>query len=137
MWGIPPGTLVKGFTRVLLERLGSSGVKGRSPRLPKTPEDRRINCRFYSAKGHQEAGETKKPQFAGYASCGRSPHGAGAYEFVFLLWKTRRPRERRYGSVGSRRNGGMRRFRDHALTGVTQRARGGTVFRIWRLPPVS
>jgi len=45
------------------------------------------------------------------------------------------PRERRCESVGSRRNGGMRRFRDHAITEVPPRARGGTVVRIWRLPP--
>ena len=47
------------------------------------------------------------------------------------------PRERRSGSVGSRRNDGMRRFRAHAITGIPPRATGGTVVRIWRLPPVS
>ena len=43
------------------------------------------------------------------------------------------PRERRYGSVGSRRNGGMWRFREHVITGVPPRARGGGVVRIWRV----
>ena len=40
------------------------------------------------------------------------------------------PRERRYGRGGSRRNGGVWRFRDPAITGVPPRAKGGTVVRI-------